>query len=543
MKKQDPHMNDPQKHQLPVDVDALWAAIEPEVDQINTERKKKRRFFFFWMIGLGLVLSAIALWSIQTGKINDPNISLQEQAQPTLPTEGQDLTTNAAKTSDQEEIQQSITDEQETTSADDPEEETSMALISPSNSDNPKTEESSSIDASAIIQSGRTQVQKQQTQKPLDIQQVQPKTANTPSIFTTTDDTNQPKPNDSDASKQADSALDIPQSTSFSTEPKLALENVDNPVDKGVNTNPSEGFGVESEDQSPSYGLDDDRNFDAFSTIPKEKIEKFEFNSKDSDDKLDELKPTLVDCCPNQATWCFSILPQIGWSAPFRTLDSTITDQANQTRLDLRETHETTLEVLSGSILAQVRHQSGFSLSSGIQFSQLTERYRNQETVVELDSIEGVRVRVVQLSGDTLDFRGMVPRTTTSTFNRRIYNRYQLLDIPIIIGYERAINDWKIGAQVGVLANLSLSTQGKVLDSPTTELDLGDQQDQIFKSQIGLSYHAGLTVSRVILPGLEIQANPHIRIIPGDWTVDAYSLSQQYRFVGMNVGLRWTIGE
>jgi len=44
-----------QEVDLDVDIDDIWASIEPEVDLIN-QKKRKKRFFFFWFIGLGLVL-------------------------------------------------------------------------------------------------------------------------------------------------------------------------------------------------------------------------------------------------------------------------------------------------------------------------------------------------------------------------------------------------------------------------------------------------------------------------------------------------------
>ncbi len=55
------HKTTLEKHTTEVDVDAIWAAIEPEVDVINAERKKRRGFplflfgLFFFVLGAGFM--------------------------------------------------------------------------------------------------------------------------------------------------------------------------------------------------------------------------------------------------------------------------------------------------------------------------------------------------------------------------------------------------------------------------------------------------------------------------------------------------------
>ncbi|MCC6723409.1 MAG: hypothetical protein IT258_02785, partial [Saprospiraceae bacterium] len=47
-------------HQSEVDADAIWAAIEPQVDAMN--RRKKRRFILFWFLLPGLLLSGMVFY-------------------------------------------------------------------------------------------------------------------------------------------------------------------------------------------------------------------------------------------------------------------------------------------------------------------------------------------------------------------------------------------------------------------------------------------------------------------------------------------------
>ena len=43
-----------------LDIDSIWSAIEPQVDEINTEKKKNRRGGFFWW-GAGVLLLSVGL--------------------------------------------------------------------------------------------------------------------------------------------------------------------------------------------------------------------------------------------------------------------------------------------------------------------------------------------------------------------------------------------------------------------------------------------------------------------------------------------------
>ena len=64
---------DASKKEVKVDVDEIWAAIEPAVDDINNERRKKR-FFFFWLVGLGFVLALSSIYFINNKNTSDAKL-------------------------------------------------------------------------------------------------------------------------------------------------------------------------------------------------------------------------------------------------------------------------------------------------------------------------------------------------------------------------------------------------------------------------------------------------------------------------------------
>ena len=58
-----------------VDIDSIWGAIEPQVDEINIGKKKKRRVIFFWW-GAGVLLLSVGLWFLGNQFSPKENIAL-----------------------------------------------------------------------------------------------------------------------------------------------------------------------------------------------------------------------------------------------------------------------------------------------------------------------------------------------------------------------------------------------------------------------------------------------------------------------------------
>jgi len=161
---------------------------------------------------------------------------------------------------------------------------------------------------------------------------------------------------------------------------------------------------------------------------------------------------------------------------------------------------------------------------------------------VASDSIEGIVKRVVQLNGDTVDIIGMLPRTTTYDYEKEIYNRYKMIDVPFIVGFEGGMEKWSLGIQAGIFVNLALKTSGQVRNSTTEDLNIGTNQSDIFKSKVGLSYYGGIYIRRALSPNLDITIAPHGRFFAQDFNVDSYELKQRYSLIGVQAGLSYRFG-
>jgi len=227
---------------------------------------------------------------------------------------------------------------------------------------------------------------------------------------------------------------------------------------------------------------------------------------------------------------------QVGISKPNRSLKSGV-DGGLDTLLGLRNRDERTLEGLHANLFVSTNLQSGFFIKTGVSYTQFTELYSNFNTVETTVIQEGVQKRVINLNGDTTDVIGPIEVIQTTTFRKKYYNTYRMIDIPVIVGYQHKYNeDWSTDFSLGVFTNLVFKSKGKIPSSPTTDLDLSEAN--IFKPRFGYSVHFGLGISRQLSENLSLRLNPNFRYYPKNMMQERYGLEQRYVLFGVNLGLK-----
>ncbi|MEO1261372.1 MAG: hypothetical protein AAFZ15_21385 [Bacteroidota bacterium] len=229
----------------------------------------------------------------------------------------------------------------------------------------------------------------------------------------------------------------------------------------------------------------------------------------------------------------FSIGLNGGFSYANRTLESKNT--ASEDLFGQRERYEKQLETSHLGVQLTAEHESGFSLTSGLQFTRMVELYERNEVVEIMDTVIGVAYYSVLPNNDTVPVMGEVPHLTINTLRKRYYNKYTMLDIPLLAGFRYENNNWTIGGQAGVFANISINTEGRILMDEIEEQEL----KEIIKTNIGLSYYAGLSVGYLLNENIEISVSPYGRYFSKSFTKDDYGLSQKYLLVGLDARFRY----
>lgn len=202
----------------------------------------------------------------------------------------------------------------------------------------------------------------------------------------------------------------------------------------------------------------------------------------------------------------------------------------------LREKHERELEAVQLGIRLQLHHESGFGLSTGLNFTQLNEQFRYFQSVITVDTVEGIKYLVVNLDNDTIPIYGDVPLERKTSFRKEYFNKYRLFEVPVLANYRYEGRQFSIGAQAGVFVNLRLSTQGRVLEAEGLDTDISSG---IFRSNVGLSYYLGFSAGYLLNDNLEVYLSPFVRHFPKSFTADSYGLRQRYNLYGVNAGVGW----
>ena len=470
-------------HRSEVEVDALWSAIEPQVDAINHAKRKKRRGFI-WLLFAGVLLAGGTAGYFFLGNTNDiENVIVENH----FKEKNDEINNkNLAEEKPKEKITETSTIENKTTE----------------------------INEQLIVSENKTVRQSNLTDKGSGAERIKNKTGiiaenklnknnegindfEKKEIVLTNDFINAISENDAETFLK-NKPKKINQRTKVFSVPYLPAKKLELPdvLPPSIKVSESKGAAnVLAEENTEPGGLPE-------KPLKQKKIQ-------------------------------FSVGLNGGISYADRNLGGRATDSIGL--LGLREIYEKQLETSHLGVQFAVEHKSGLSFTTGLQYTRMVELYERNEVVEVVDSIFGVAYYAVLPNNDTTAVMGVVPHTTISTLEKRYYNKYRMLDIPLLVGYRRVMNDWSLGAQAGVFANISINTEGRVLKNEIGEEEL----KEIIKSNIGLSYYAGFSVGYLLNENIEISVSPYGRYFSKSFTKDDYGLSQKYFLVGLDARFRY----
>jgi len=450
-------------HPSALDIDEIWAAIEPQVDELNAQRKKRKPVFIYCLSGLvllvGLGLTGLFLFG--------ENLQPPEILNEVLP----------------ESTTQNV-----------------VPIITTENNLLVKKEEvpSFSADLKTAPVATTTSVPKAEVEEITVLK----------STLVAKDIIKKTAP-----------------SSANSTQLKSAINKVVIPNNPGINNSTIPVKEEKIASVSPltisKIGL----------TVPASDLPELNFSIKNNKPLV---PPPLYIERPT-----FSIEFQTGISAVNRTLNPTGNSPNNLETASLRSTFEEPLEALHANILVNAHFPSGFFVSSGVGFTQISELYNNNSTVIDsiIDPM-GIQKLIINITGDTVPVIGPVVSTRTTTFIKKYYNSYRMIDIPLFVGYQYDFGDWKTDFSLGVFTNILLATEGRIPDTPTTDLDLNTNGDEIYRSRVDYSLQFGIGVSKSLTDRLSLRVNPMFRYYSRNFIKESVGLEQQYLLFGGTVGLR-----
>ena len=471
------HKTTLKKHTTEVDVDAIWAAIEPEVDVINAERKRRKGFFFF-LFGLCILILGVGYMGMFAPNLvpNSTRITQTSNINPT-PTdkEGTHIDNHSiaespsaiAANSNYAPATKITTDK------------TSTSTLLPS-----KITSSSKKVNDAIIQENIRRYSTPNTSSKVYL---------SPSTF---------------ASKTniVESRLENKLPTSDDSDSPTSITQ-DNEV------------------------LEQERLL-AISTIDNKRIRPVE--------KLDESSlPAAEIILPKRKAFQLSLSLYSGIGFVNKTLSIKDNQEGDQILL-LRNATEKSLELLNNGIKLGVQHKSGLNGSIGFQYARVAERFQYDTRFLQRDSVASqVTGLSNNLLGDRNTIIGYAPNNTLHDLEYDFFNNYHFLEIPISIGYQKRVSSWDVGLRVSYIQNVSLRTKGRVLDSEFEVINITEEND-LFKSKLNASFEGAVHVDYNFAQRMSFGVEAFYRYNPESITTTEYTLNQNYNWIGLNASLKYS---
>ncbi|MDX1667097.1 MAG: hypothetical protein R3350_07705, partial [Saprospiraceae bacterium] len=175
---------------------------------------------------------------------------------------------------------------------------------------------------------------------------------------------------------------------------------------------------------------------------------------------------------------------------------------------------------------------SGLSLSSGLQYARIGERF---SYATEGDE----RITVTTIYGSDGEIIG-TDTLTEQVFERiTASNQFESLDLPVLLGYEFSHHRFAFSLQGGAFFNLFFRAKGKMLSPEDLQpVDFSREEQSAFRDQLGVSWYGSLGIHYRLTPQLQLSLRPHLRYYPDSFTRAGFVSRQNYMTAGLFFGIR-----
>ena len=181
------------------------------------------------------------------------------------------------------------------------------------------------------------------------------------------------------------------------------------------------------------------------------------------------------------------------------------------------------------------------------------ELYRQaREQSEQVQAGQRVALRFSMISIDGIAVRSGISygthRETFSYQQTKQNNRFQTIDIPVILGYERNnLGKFTLSANAGVYLNMAFNQHGNFLAPDLNKtLEFSSNKPDAypaFRNSLGVALYGSIAASYPITPRLRLVLEPYVLRNTGSFTAKDYAIDQRYQNWGINVGIRKKINK
>lgn len=235
--------------------------------------------------------------------------------------------------------------------------------------------------------------------------------------------------------------------------------------------------------------------------------------------------------------WLFDLYA--GPSLAQRSLNSRL---ENEPYLNQRLATESRNVSINAGLRASLMFNRNFLIRSGLQFDQITEEFEYIDPTYIKISINDIYVNGQFVGSDTIVEYGENYLKT--------YNRYTMLDIPLMVGVEMRQGRSGFSINAGITTNVLFQKKGVIIDPQTHEparigsvpedlKAIGPRtslSEDVFRTNLGLSATASIQWYWHLRPHFRLFVEPAFRQILRPVTVNRHPVEQRYSVLGLRLG-------
>ncbi len=225
----------------------------------------------------------------------------------------------------------------------------------------------------------------------------------------------------------------------------------------------------------------------------------------------------------------------IGPSLAQRTLTSRLEDQPY---LNQRLATERRSVAMNAGVRASLMFNRNFLVRTGLHYDQMTE-------VFEFIDPTSVTYILKFNTGDP------IPDTLGVQYGEnylKTYNRYAMLDIPLMVGVEMRHGRSGFSINAGISANVLFKKSGVIIDpvtheparfGPLSDKNLGPKlplSQEVFRANVGLSATASIQWYWHLTPYFRVFAEPSFRQLLRPVSVASHPVEHRYSILGLRLG-------
>ncbi len=203
---------------------------------------------------------------------------------------------------------------------------------------------------------------------------------------------------------------------------------------------------------------------------------------------------------------------------------------------DARKNAESFVYSNSFGVRLSAVFRNGLVTRTGLNISHTKGRFdyvkERQEIVIIIKNSNNVPIDTIK------EFKILMNKT---------YNRYRLVDLPLMVGYEYNLDKFSLTIQGGSAINLAFSQSGYIYSPDLTKtfplngVQTPEGSQYVFKPRAGISLIGSLGLNYEITPSWSVNFEPNIRYYLNSLSHPSYPLSQNFVSCGLMAGVRYRV--